>query len=103
SAFRAAGLVQVGLDAEPIERLSGPPGDPGVLPLMPESQGEDRPAGYLAAVFRLELPEDVSGAQAAADAEDRGLGQRLARPARDAPPVPGVRGPRGAVPLCGAH
>ena len=30
-----------------------------------------------------ELPEDVAGAQAAADAEDRGLGQRLARHARD--------------------
>ena len=34
-------------------------------------------------ILALELPEDVAGAQAAADAEDRGLGQRLARHARD--------------------
>ena len=33
--------------------------------------------------WTLELPEDVAGAQAAADAQDRGLGQRLARQARD--------------------
>ena len=59
------------------------PGIARVLPLIPESQGEDRPAVDLAAVFRLELPEDVAGTQAAADAEDRGLGQRLAGHARD--------------------
>ena len=83
SPFRAAGLVHIGFDAEPIERLAGPPGDPRVLPLIPECQGEDRPAVDLAAVFRLELPEDVAGTQAAADAEDRSLGQRLAGQARD--------------------
>ena len=76
-ALGAPGLVDVGLDAEPVERLAGPAGDPRVLPLVAEPEREHRRA------VALELPQDVAGAQAAADAEDRGLGQRLARQARD--------------------
>ncbi len=79
----AAGLVHVGLDAEPIEGLAGPAGDPRVLPLIPERHHQDRPAVDLAAVLGLEFPEDVARAKAAADAEDRGLRQRLARQTRD--------------------
>ncbi len=77
STFCAPGLMDVGLDAEPIERLAGPAGDPRVLPLVPESEGEHRPSEA------LELPQDVAGAQPAADPEDRGLGQRLAGQPRD--------------------
>ena len=76
-ALRAAGLVDVRFDAEPLEGLAGPARDPRVLPLVAEPERQDR------RVVALELPEDVAGAEAAADGEDRGLGQRLAGQAGD--------------------
>ena len=45
----------------------------------------------------LELPEDVAGAETATDPEDRGLGQRLARDARDDALVREDVGQRGRV------
>jgi hypothetical protein len=77
SALRATRLVAVGFDAESVERLGRPAREPRVLPLVPEPDSEDGPTAL------LELPQDVAGAQAAADAEDRGFGQRLARQAGD--------------------
>jgi hypothetical protein len=65
-----AGLVHGGRDVEAGAGLQGPA--VRVLPVVaePEDQG--------AVVVGLELPEDVAGAEPAADTQDHGLGQRLA-------------------------
>jgi hypothetical protein len=67
--------VHVGRDTEALAGLGGPAVRvlPGVA--EPEDQGPQ--------VVGLELPEDVAGAQAAADPEDHGLRQRPAFPGDD--------------------
>ena len=76
-ALRSAGLVVIGFDLEPLQRLARPAREPRVLPLVPEPERQDRLAEG------PELPEDVARPEPTTDAEDRGLGQGLAGQARD--------------------